>query len=252
MPAIPHHGGAGAAAGPRATSAPRARDAAPATVRDVLLAGLTISSGSIDAISFLALGKVFTAFMTGNLVFLGLGIAGTGGTHVVRVIVALAAFSAGVFAGTRIVGDAPRAGVWSPRWTAALGVALAFEAAFVVVWLVVSGHPGDAMADVLVGLFAVAMGIQSSAVMALGVQGVFTTASTGTVMFLMRDLATGSRAAASDRTRLVGILVALVAGAAAGGLLLVHARDWAPVLPLVVTALVVAGAVVSGERESAG
>jgi uncharacterized membrane protein YoaK (UPF0700 family) len=234
----------------RAALAPRTREAAaPATVRDLLLAGLTISSGAIDAISFLALGKVFTAFMTGNLVFLGLGIADTGGTHVVRVVVALAAFSAGVFGGTRIVGDAPRAGAWSPRWTAALGVALVSEAAFLVVWLVVSGHPGDGSAGVLVGLFAVAMGIQSSAVMALGVKGIFTTASTGTVMFLMHDLAMGSHAAASDRTRLAGILVALVAGAAAGGLLLVHARDWAPVLPLVVTALVVAGSGVASAHD---
>lgn len=40
--------------------------------RDLLLMALTFSSGAIDAISYLALGKVFTAFMTGNLVFLGL------------------------------------------------------------------------------------------------------------------------------------------------------------------------------------
>jgi len=41
-------------------------------VRDRLLYALTVSSGAIDAISFIALGKVFTAFMTGNIAFLGL------------------------------------------------------------------------------------------------------------------------------------------------------------------------------------
>ena len=46
-------------------------------VRNNLLNALTISSGAVDAISFLALGKVFTAFMTGNVAFLGMGIAGT-------------------------------------------------------------------------------------------------------------------------------------------------------------------------------
>src|SRR2546423_1424320 len=46
------------------------------SVRDVLLVGLTFSSGAVDAITFLALGKGFTAFMTGNLVFFGLGLAG--------------------------------------------------------------------------------------------------------------------------------------------------------------------------------
>ena len=45
-------------------------------VRNNLLNALTISSGAVDAISFLALGKVFTAFMTGNVAFLGMGIAG--------------------------------------------------------------------------------------------------------------------------------------------------------------------------------
>ena len=35
--------------------------------RDLLLFALTVSSGAVDAISFFALGKVFTAFMTGNL-----------------------------------------------------------------------------------------------------------------------------------------------------------------------------------------
>jgi len=42
-------------------------------VRDLLLNGLTFSSGAVDAISFLTLGKVFTAFMTGNIAFLGYG-----------------------------------------------------------------------------------------------------------------------------------------------------------------------------------
>ena len=42
-------------------------------VRDLLLNGLTFSSGAVDAISFLTLGKGFTAFMTGNIAFLGCG-----------------------------------------------------------------------------------------------------------------------------------------------------------------------------------
>jgi hypothetical protein len=53
------------------------RDPADETmVRDLLLNALAVSSGAIDAISFLALGKVFSAFMTGNIAFLGLRVAG--------------------------------------------------------------------------------------------------------------------------------------------------------------------------------
>ena len=86
------------------------------------------------------------------------------------------------------------------------------------------------------------MGLQSGAVLSLAVTGVFTTAATATVMFLMRDLAEGG-GSGSERSRFAGVLVALCAGAAAGGLLLVHARPFAPALPLLATALVVAGAV---------
>src|SRR6266480_7830794 len=84
------------------------------SVRDVLLVGLTFSSGAVDAISFLALGKVFTAFMTGNLVFLGFGLAGADEPDVLRVAVSLAAFAAGVFMAVRIIRAARGSKIW-PR-----------------------------------------------------------------------------------------------------------------------------------------
>src|ERR1700682_6357809 len=73
-------------------------------IRDLLLNDLTVSSGAVDAISFLALGKVFSAFMTGNIVFFGLRSAGAlhapGG---VAIFVSVAAFAAGVDLSTPIV-----------------------------------------------------------------------------------------------------------------------------------------------------
>ncbi len=45
---------------------------------------LTFSTGLIDAVSFLGLGHVFTANMTGNIVFLGFAVAGTPGLSAVR------------------------------------------------------------------------------------------------------------------------------------------------------------------------
>src|SRR5438477_12537282 len=71
-------------------------------VRDLMLNGLTFSSGAVDAISFLTLGKVFTAFMAGNIAFLGLRLAGAGGPGWVAIMGAMAAFSVGVDLGTRI------------------------------------------------------------------------------------------------------------------------------------------------------
>src|SRR5207237_2899437 len=88
-------------------------------VRDLLLNALTFSSGAIDAISFIALGKVFTAFMTGNIAFLGLRIAGAGGPGCVAIIVSMAAFSIGVYFGTRVVKPTglKSTGVWPHRVT---------------------------------------------------------------------------------------------------------------------------------------
>src|SRR3954453_2282616 len=112
-----------------ATTAEPAR-AAAAVDRDLLLAALTFSSGAVDAIAFLGLGKIFTAFQTGNLVFLGIGAAGAGGPGLLRVAASLLAFAAGVFAATRIVRVTSGAGPWPRRVTIALGVALGAQAAF--------------------------------------------------------------------------------------------------------------------------
>ena len=49
----------------------------PYRIQDVLLAVLAFGAGSIDVMSWLALGNVFCAFMTGNVVFLAAGLFGT-------------------------------------------------------------------------------------------------------------------------------------------------------------------------------
>jgi hypothetical protein len=73
------------------------------------------------------------------------------------------------------------------------------------------------------------------------VAGVFTTAATATFIFLVADLA-NRPLTGDERRRMVGVLISLVIGATAGGLLLIHAPIYAPVLPLVITIGVVATA----------
>jgi uncharacterized membrane protein YoaK (UPF0700 family) len=218
--------------------------AAALRVRDVLLKALTVSSGAIDAISFLALGKVFTAFMTGNIVFLGLRTAGCAGPSAVAVAAAIASFSVGVYLSTRIAkpsGGSGGSGVWPRGVTVALGVSVVAQAVFMAVWLATGGHPSSGVTDVLLGLWGFAMGMQSAAVRTLHVDAVFTTAATATILFLAGDVTTWSTTAA-ERRRLAGVLVSLFVGATAGGLLLQHAYIYAPVLPFVITLLVVATA----------
>ena len=94
-------------------------------VRNWLLDALTFSSGAVDAVSFLALGKVFTAFVTGNVAFLGMAIASSTGSNIYGVVpprilwvlASLAGFASGIYLATKIVrpsrheGEQPNGGV---------------------------------------------------------------------------------------------------------------------------------------------
>jgi uncharacterized membrane protein YoaK (UPF0700 family) len=112
-------------------------------VRDLLLNALTVSSGAVDAISFLALGKVFSAFMTGNIAFLGLRVAGTSAPGAVAIVVSMVSFAVGVYLSTRIVKPSEASGIWHGRVTIALSASLVAHAVFLAVWYATNGQPYD-------------------------------------------------------------------------------------------------------------
>jgi uncharacterized membrane protein YoaK (UPF0700 family) len=220
-------------------------------VRNWLLAALTVSSGAVDVISFLALGKIFTAFMTGNIAFLGMGIAGhPDAPRIVWVLASMAGFAGGVYLATKIVkrssqsaahdGEQAAAVVWPRETTFALGISLLPHLCFLVIWFATGGRPGNNLIPVLLAVWALAMGNQSAAVRQLNVGGIFTTAATATFIFLVGDWANNRPLTSEEHSRLRGVLVSLVIGATAGALLLIHAPLYAPVLPFVITVGVVA------------
>jgi uncharacterized membrane protein YoaK (UPF0700 family) len=222
-------------------------------VRDLLLNALTVSSGAVDAISFIALGKVFSAFMTGNIAFLGLRVSGASrAPGAVAILVSMAAFAVGVYVSTRIVRRSESSGMWPQQVTVALGISLIAHAVFLAVWFATNGQPSIDVAHVLLGLWGLAMGMQSAAVRTLHVDGVFTTAATATIIFLAGDFTNWS-ATVAERRRLAGVLVSLFVGATAGGLLLVHAHIYAPVLPFLITLVAATAAAIifrSGTRQT--
>ena len=55
-----------------------------------VLSVLTVTTGLVDAVSVLGLGRVFTANMTGNVVFLGFAAAGVPGFSIARAVPGLA------------------------------------------------------------------------------------------------------------------------------------------------------------------
>jgi uncharacterized membrane protein YoaK (UPF0700 family) len=208
-------------------------------IRDSLLVALTVSTGAVDALSWFVLGKVFSAFMTGNMAFLGFRLAGAAGPSVPRVLTSVAAFAAGAAIAARIVAPTRDAGsLWPQRVTAALACGLLVQAAFLATWVSTDASPSQRAGDALIGMSAFAMGIQTAAVFSLGVRAVFTTAATATLAAEMGDLSTRSPLRA-ERRRLGAVILALVGGAAAGAFLVVHARPWAPMFPLVVSGAVV-------------
>jgi uncharacterized membrane protein YoaK (UPF0700 family) len=209
--------------------------------RNRLLVLLTVSSGSVDAICYLKLGKVFTAFMTGNFVFLGLRISGAAGPHLAAVLVALGGFGGGVHVANRFLRPVRWPHVWPARVTRVLRLSLVAHAAFLAMWLAIDAHASQTEAVALLGISAVGMGVQTAAVFSLGLQGVFTTAATATFTVLSGDTAHWATTQ-PERRRLAALLIALTAGAVAGGLLAQHAPRVAPVLPLLASGLVVAGA----------
>ena len=218
-------------------------------VRDALLVALTVSTGAVDALSWLGLGKVFSAFMTGNLVFLGFLAGGAAGPPVPRVLAAVTAFAVGALLAARVVGPTQDDGeIWPRRVTLALAAGLMAQVAFLGLWRSVGGLPSGDVSSLLIALSALAMGIQTTAIFSLGVRGVFTTAATATLAIFMGDLSGWSQSR-GERLRLSAVIIGLFAGAMIGGGLFVHARAWAPVLPLGVTALVVTAAALSFRRE---
>ena len=80
----------------------------PRVVENSPLLLLTVVSACMDAISYLGLGHVFPANMTGNTVLLGIGLATGDHTGALRSATALVAFLVGA---SSIGASLPRAGV---------------------------------------------------------------------------------------------------------------------------------------------
>src|ERR1700712_2210335 len=66
-----------------------------------MLVALTVLTGLVDAVSYLALGRVFVANMTGNVIFLGLAVDPNSGLSVIAAVVAIGGRVLGALTGGR-------------------------------------------------------------------------------------------------------------------------------------------------------
>jgi uncharacterized membrane protein YoaK (UPF0700 family) len=186
------------------------------TLTRTLLA-LTFVTGIIDAVSFLALGQVFAAMQTGNVIFLGLGVAGAAEASVVAPLIALGAFIAGGgLAALLARSEAPRAG-------GGMGPALVLEVGLLAVAAVLAASidvsPGELSAYAAIALLALAMGLRNTVVRGFGGPNLATTVLNLTLTALTSP-APLSIASGSDLAQRAAAFAAILAGAATGALLL--------------------------------
>ncbi len=158
-------------------------------VRDALLLTLTAAAGSADAVSFLGLGRVLTANMTGNMVLLGIAIGQGQLAGSIRSVIAFAAFVVGVLIGVRVTARTEPTAVWPRSATLALLGELGLLLGLLAGWELTGDRPGAVALDILIALSTVAMGMQTAAARRLGVVGVTTTFVTGMLTNLIAELA---------------------------------------------------------------
>ena len=191
------------------------RPMSPGLTRTLL--ALTFVTGIVDAVSFLGLGQVFAAMQTGNVIFLGLGIAGAAEASVVAPLVALVAF----ISGGGLAALLARSQAFRPGH--GLGSALAIEVSLLAgaAAIATAGdvEPGKLSAYVAIALLALAMGLRNTVVRGFGGPNLATTVLNLT-MTALTSPAPLSVASGSDIAQRAAAFVAILAGAATGALLL--------------------------------
>jgi uncharacterized membrane protein YoaK (UPF0700 family) len=226
--------------------------AIPPRAMTVIAMLLTFASGASDVTSFTRLGNVFTSVMTGNITVFGLSLARGSASLAMHTALAVAGYVTGVAAGTLIsrsratrAPDKPAAEPAGENWPAHMTLTLAAELTLLtgvlVGWEMTGSRPAGPAQYVILAVAACAMGIQSAAVVQLGLGNVATTYLTGTLTGLVGEI---FRPDTRVGWRRPGVLACLLAGASLAGVLVANAAWAVPCLPL----LGVAAATALGAR----
>jgi uncharacterized membrane protein YoaK (UPF0700 family) len=202
-----------------AETTPSTASSSRGPLRTPVLYGLAAVTGIVDAVCYLAFGHVFTANMTGNVVLLGFAVAGVESLSVSRSVTALAAFLVGAVLGVRLARSMNPS---MHRWPAA---AFGSEATLLFMSATVAGSPSDGAKATTTAVYLVivltglAMGMRSATIRRLGEREVNTTVLTMTLTGIGAD-SVFAGVTNQGVLRRVGSVMSVLAGAAAGALLL--------------------------------
>ncbi len=205
----------------------------PSRMLLVTLTALTVVSGLVDAVSYLGLGHVFTANMTGNVVLLGFAAAGAPGFSIAASLSSLGSFLVGAAVAGRITLHVTS----RRRW---LLMAMVVEGLFAGAAAVVAAVHGGTVSSgsgrfTVIVVLAFAMGVRNSTIRRLSVPDITTTVLTMTLTGLAADssIAGGSNPKAARR---MSAVASMFVGALTGAALYLHTgATW----PLAVVAVIV-------------
>ena len=216
-----------------------ANNSKPSTMLLVTLTVLTVVSGLVDAVSYLGLGHVFTANMTGNVVLLGFAAAGAPGFSIAASLASLGSF----LVGAAVAGRVTLRVASRRRW---LLTAMTIEGLFAGAAATVSAFHSGAVASgsgryTIISVLAFAMGVRNSTIRRLSVPDITTTVLTMTLTGLAADssLAGGSNPQVARRSTAVA---AMLVGAAIGAALYLHTGTTWPLAVVAVAVLAAMGA----------
>ena len=210
----------------------------------MLLLALTAVTGIVDAVSYLTLGHVFVANMTGNVVFLGFALAGAPGVSLAASLAALAAFFAGALVGGRL---GVRAGADRGRQLVAVTTVGGSLLVLAAIAAAVAGQPVSSGARyALIVPMALTMGAQNAMARRLAVPDLTTTVLTLTLTGVAADSRLAGGGGGHPGRRLLAVS-AMLAGALVGAVLVLHVDI---VLPLALAALIVEGVALAAARRS--
>jgi len=211
----------------------------PATEKVIryALLGMTVVTGLVDAVSFLSLGRVFTANMTGNIVLLAFATAHVPGLSIARSLTAVLAFLVGAIVGGRVI-----ARVSSDSQIRLAANAFLLEVAFLFAASICGiGYRSDLLGAsvqpfALIALTALAMGTRNAVVRKLAIPDLTTTVLTLTITGIGADssVANGNNPRVVRR---VASVAAMFLGAAVGAVIIRYSISAALWLATVISAI---------------
>jgi uncharacterized membrane protein YoaK (UPF0700 family) len=199
-----------------------------------MLLGLTVVSGVVDAYSFLQMGHIFVANVTGDVLFVAFGIAGAKGFSALAALITLIVFFVGAFLGGRIFT------YFGAHRGHLLAIVAAIEATFFAtatgLAATLDGAPVNGDKYTLIVLLALAMGLQNALAFKLAVPGLTTSVVTQAITGISAESPLAGGSGSNMGTRIASTL-SLFVGALTGALFIVNLNAWSALLVATVALL---------------